>query len=375
MVETEDVNFLDYFKDIEDPRSERNQLHSVSEIFLVTLCAVVCGAEGWQDVEDYGRLKLEFLRNYLPYKNGVPSDDTLRRFFRAIDPEGFKERFVLWVKDFQELPAESIISIDGKTSRHSFDTDKAALHLMSAFASEARIVLGQEKVSDKSNEITAIPRLLEWLDLRGAIVTIDAMGCQHKIAEKIKGKKGEYVLALKGNQSTLHEDIRLFFEDEVLLRSGIESYETVDGAHGRIEMRRCSVTSKIEWLKENHPEWRSVQSIIKIESIREVKDQSTKEVRYYISSLAADAKKILRVVRSHWAIENSLHWVLDMSFGEDQSRIRKKNAPENMAIMRHVALNLLQAAKLKRQSIKRLRKMAGWDNPTLQRILNTQTFS
>jgi predicted transposase YbfD/YdcC len=374
-MEEEDVNFLDYFKDLEDPRFARNQLHSVAEILLVTLCAVICGAEGWQDVEDYGRLKLEFLRNSLPYKNGVPSDDTLRRFFRAIDPEGFNERFVRWVKNFQELPSGSIIAIDGKTSRHSFDNE-VALHLISAFASEARIVLGQEKVSDKSNEITAIPRLLEWLDLRGAIVTIDAMGCQHKIAKQITEKQGEYVLALKGNQSDLHEDIRLFFEDKALLKEAdIKTHETVDGGHGRVEARRCIVTSRIAWLKERHPQWRSVQSIIKIESKRQGTDRSTEEVRSCITSLSPDAQKILRVVRGHWGIENALHWVLDMSFGEDQSRIRKKNAPENMAIMRHVALNLLQAAKLKRQSIKRLRKMAGWDNPTLQRILNTQTFS
>lgn len=309
----------------------------------------------------------------MPYKNGVPSDDTLRRFFRAIDPKDFQNRFVSWVKDFQSTTG-NIISIDGKTSRHSFDGDKSALHMVSAFASEARIVLGQEKVSDKSNEITAIPQLLKFLDLKGAIVTIDAMGCQHKIADEIIAKDGEYILALKGNQGSLQDDVRLFFEDQELAKQfHVKEYEDVDCGHGRIETRKCYVTEKTNWLKSAHKNWKSICSIVKIHSTREFKNTKTTETRYYISSLPADPKKILSAVRKHWAIENSLHWLLDMSFGDDQSRIRKENAPENIAVCRHIALNMIQKFKTRyrRQSIKRIRKMAGWDDNILASIIST----
>ena len=362
--------FIDYFTDLSDPRCDKNKLHPMPELLFVTLCAVICGAEGWQDVEDFGHAKLAFLRRYLAYEHGIPSDDTLRRFFRAIDTDAFQQRFIQWVQDFQYLPPESVVAIDGKTSRGSFDGDKAPLHLVSAFASEARIVLGQQKVDDKSNEITAIPQLLEWLDLKGAIVTIDAMGCQHNIAGAICDQQGDYVLALKGNQGTLHEDVKRLFDNEARLkRTRTDTCETTDGGHGRIEIRRCMVTSDIDWLRRLHPAWAHLETVVKIERIRDLQGIETCEESYYISSLPARADRLLQAIRSHWGIENSLHWILDMSFGEDQSRIRKHNAPHNMAVLRHVALNLLQKAKTKRQSIKRLRKMAGWDDQILEHIL------
>jgi predicted transposase YbfD/YdcC len=377
MIKGIEEGFLDYFIGLEDPRSQRNRLYTMSEILLVTLCAAICGADGWQDVEDYGKLKIDYLREYLPYKNGIPSDDTFRRFFRSINPESFQELFRDWVKSLISTLKQKVIAIDGKSLRHSFDGQGNMLHMISAYATEARLVLAQEKVSEKSNEITAIPKLLEWLDIRGSIVTIDAMGCQYKIADKILKNEGQYIFSLKGNQGELCEDVKIYFEsDDLKLMLGLDFYEDNDKGHGRIESRKCWVSNEVSWLRDRHPQWESIQSIVRIDSTREIKTKITTETRYYISSLNESAQKILSSIRSHWAIENSLHWVLDMSFGEDQSRIRKNNAPQAMAIIRHIALNLLQLTKaqMKRQSIKRLRKMAGWDNPTLTTILN-QTFS
>jgi predicted transposase YbfD/YdcC len=359
------LEFLDFFADLEDPRIDRRKLHPMPEILLVTLCGVIAGCEGWGDIEDFGESKLEFLRRYLPYQNGVPSDDTLRRFFRAIDPKSFEKQFTAWVKSLG-LPGEMLIAIDGKTARRSYDTDNQPLHLVSAFASEARLVLGQVKVREKSNEITAIPELLEWLDIRGSTITIDAMGCQREIAKLIREKEGDYILALKGNQGQLYENVRTFFEG--MPPDEWDTAKTIDGEHGRIEERHCYVTGDIEWLTGKDL-WEGLSSIGVIESVREEKGNKTVERRYYISSLKPEAQRFLKSIRSHWGIENSLHWVLDMSFGEDQSRIRKGNAPENMAIIRHFSLNLLQKYKTGRQSIRRLRKKAGWDNTTLEGIL------
>lgn len=372
-----EVSFLDHFKDIEDPRSERNRDYTMSEILLVTLCAVISGAEGWQDVEDFGKAKIDYLRQFLPYKNGIPSDDTYRRFFRAIDPKKFQELFRTWVESLQSQMQRKLIAIDGKSSRHSFDGETEMLHMVSAYASEARLVLAQEKVSEKSNEITAIPKLLEWLDLRGTTVTIDAMGCQYAIAEQIIQKEGNYIFSLKGNQGTLCEDVTTYLSDtELKTPNNISFFKDYDKGHGRLETRQCWVTHEVRWLRERHPHWRSINSLIRIDSTREIKGKATYETRYYVSSLQETPQKILSAIRSHWAIENNLHWVLDMSFGEDQSRIRKENAPQVMAIIRHMALNLLQLTKdkMKRQSIKRLRKMAGWDDNILSSIL-TQKFS
>lgn len=371
----EESSFLDIFEGLEDPRSTRNRLYSMSEILLSTLCAAICGAEGWQDVEDFGKAKFDYLRQFLPFKNGIPSDDTYRRFFRALNPEQFQNLFREWVKRIQpEIEAE-VIAIDGKSSRHSFDDDKKMLHMISAYATGARLVLAQEKVSEKSNEITAIPTLLDWLDLKGNIVTIDAMGCQYEIADKIVNKEGNYIFSLKGNQGNLNEDVRTFMADEIVI-SALDPEIQYDKRHGRIETRTCWISQDVSWLHKRHSQWKSIQSIIRIDSVRESKENSSTETRYYIASCQLTPKKILEAIRSHWAIENNLHWVLDMSFGEDMSRIRKNNAPQIMAVIRHIALNLLQLTKdkMKRQSIKRLRKMAGWDHSLLSAIL-TQNFS
>ena len=370
-MEVAKMDFLDIFGQLDDPRIDRRKLHPMPEILLLTLCAVICGAESWDDIEMFGKSKLVFLRQYLPYEHGIPSDDTVRRFFRAIDTTQFQRLFVEWVRVWLSPEvAGNVVAIDGKTLRGSHDGGQSPIHLVSAFASEVGIILGQVKTSEKSNEITAIPELLEWLDVRGAIVTIDAMGCQKAIAEKIIDKGGDYLLALKGNQSSLHDDVRLHFEQPAptsLIR--MTRAETVDKGHGRIEVRQCRLSTDIDWLRARHPEWKNMSSIVAIDSERLIGDTTAQETRYFISSSQAPAPQILAAVRLHWGIENQLHWVLDMSFGEDQSRIRKDNAPTNVAIIRHAALNMIRQAKKKRMTIKRMRKAAGWDDSVLTDIL------
>lgn len=367
-----ETNFLDKFENIEDPRAERNQLYTLSEIILVTFLAVICGAEGWQDVENYGKAKIDYLRKYLDYTNGVPSDDTIRRLFRSVNPDTFKTIFCEWVNCIANIVDAKVIAIDGKANRRSYDDDKNMLHIVSAFATEARVVLGQEKVSDKSNEITAIPKLLELLDVKGHIITIDAMGCQYAIANKIVAKEGDYIFSLKGNQGTLSDDVTLYF-NTTNNKKALSCCTDYDKGHGRIETRECIVCNDVQWLRDMHPNWQTINSIIQINSTREFKDETktTQESRYYISSLKESTPQgALLAVRQHWGIENSLHWVLDMSFNEDYSRIRKENAPHVMAIIRHIALNLLRRCKPKRQSIKGFRKICAWDDSSLSQVIS-----
>lgn len=365
-----EVEFLDYFKEIVDHRVERQKLYTIEEILLLTFCGVISGCDSWDDLEDYGKTKLDHLRSYLPYKNGTPSDDTLRRFFRVLDPEAFEQCFMNWVKSFRIDYAEKIIAIDGKTSRRSFDGANRPMHLISAFASELGITLGQLKTEDKSNEITAIPALIDILDIEGATITIDAMGCQSKIVEKIINKKANYLIGLKGNQGTLNADVRLLFENKPK-NMVFMAAEEIDKGHGRIETRRCTVTEDIKWLQEQHPQWCGLKSIVEIDSQREIKGEIATEKRYYISSLPAEPTAILKTVRQHWGVEK-LHWILDMTFGDDQSRIRKGNAPRNMAVIKKTTLNLLSFMKksMPRLSLKRMRKKAGWDNQFLDEVLD-----
>lgn len=369
--------FLDVFGELEDPRREHRKLYPMAEILFVTLCGLICGAESWIDVETFGQAKLEFLKKYLPFENGIPSDDTFRRFFRAIDPEQFQKLFVEWIRVWLNPEvAEKVIAIDGKKLRGSHDGDKSAIHMVSAFASEAGIVLGQMKTQEKSNEITAIPELLDWIDIRGSIVTIDAAGCQKTITQKIVKGGGDYLISLKGNQGTLHEDVKLTFEQPCEQAiANLKSIETPpEKGHGRIEIRRCRVDTHIDWLRERHPQWTDLKSIVAVESERHIGDKVSTETRYFISSSTESPERLLSAVRQHWGIENKLHWVLDVSFGEDHSRIRKHHAPANIAIIRHAALNMMRTAKannpaLKRTSIKLMRKSAGWKDEALALIL------
>lgn len=361
--------FKDFLDGIDDPRINRKKLYSLSELFFLTLAALICGADGWNDIESFGREKLDYLRQFLPYTNGIPSDDTLRRFFRRLNPDAFKTCFAKWMENLGQAK-DRLISIDGKVSRHSFDGDQSPLHLVTAFASEARLVLAQQKVADKSNEITAIPELLKLLDIKGSTVTIDAMGCQRAIAEQIQLAQADYVLSLKGNQGTLHDDVMLLFQDEerVQTLAKEQKYTQVEKGHGRIETRSCTVMDMPNELKKLH-NWPGLQTVVEIESTREIKAKKTQEKRYYISSVSVGAKEMLGCVRSHWAIENSLHYVLDIAFKDDASRIRQGNGPLNLGIVKHMALNLLRQAQRPRESIQRLRKMAGWNNEKLSEIL------
>lgn len=370
-MELEDLreSFKDFSSGIPEHRLDRNKLHSIEEILFLTLTAIICGCEGWRDIERFGCAKMTFLKKVFPFAHGIPSDDTLRRFFRALDPEIFRDCFVAWVKSLN-LSETLHVAIDGKVSRRTFEGEANPLHMVSAFASDYRLVLAQEKVADKSNEITAIPKLLSLLDLPGALVTIDAMGCQREIAKKIGEKGADYIFSLKGNQGTLRQDVELIFKDSALVQELVpQSYETIDGSeHGRLEERKYRVISCPKILKDQH-KWPYLESIVEVTSVREIKGVRSQETRYYVSSLIPDAEKLGKAIRAHWSIENSLHWVLDISFRDDDSRIRRGNAPQNIAIIKHMALNLLQKAKGKRDSIKQLRKAAGWEETQLIKIL------
>jgi predicted transposase YbfD/YdcC len=372
-MEDKKCGFIDFFKEIPDHRIERRKLHSVEEILLVVFSGMIAGCDSWDDLELFGKTKLVYLREYLPYKDGAPSDDTLRRFFRALDPELFESCFIKWVRSFQMDMADKIVAIDGKTSRRSFDGENKPMHLVSAFVSELGITLGQLKTEDKSNEITAIPELLDLLDIAGAIVTIDAMGCQSKIVEKIVDKQADYLISLKGNQGKLNDDVRLLFENKPKNTVFLTETETEKG-HGRIETRQCTVTSDIAFIREQHPQWKALRSVVQIKSQREIKGEVTTEHRYYISSLEAKTDKVSNAIRQHWGVENKLHWTLDISFNDDQSRIRKGNAPRNIAIIKKTALNLMQIIKKTRPriSLKAMRKLAGWDHSFLDSVLMAQ---
>lgn len=369
--------FLYHFDPLDDPRIDRKKLYPLAEILLIVLCGSICGAQSWRDFVIFGEEKFDYLSRFLPFSHGVPSKNTFARVMSSLDPTSFKQCFIAWVQSFQSTCRE-VIAIDGKALRKSFDMalGQSAIHMVSAFATSTKLVLGQEKGSDKSNEITAIPKLLDLLAIEGAIVSIDAMGTQKNIAEKIRNKKADYVLALKGNQGQLHDDTRLFLSTEIdKLKHNKASkisdyYDESDKGHGRIEQRLCYVSDQLDWL-EQKPDWKDLKTIAMVESTVIVGNQTRTEQRYFISSLNANAKELAEAIRSHWAIENSLHWVLDVTLGEDSSRIRKDHAPENMAMVRHITLNLLQNAKkqFKDMSIKRLQKKAGWGDSTLDLIL------
>ena len=368
---TETTRFLYYFKDMPDRRQPGKVDCPLAEILLLCLMAVLAGAEAFTDIARFGEKKIELLRRFRPFENGTPSHDHLGDIFATLDAQAFQQCFVAWVAATTNTPAE-VIAIDGKTSRRSYQTkgSKDAIHMVSAFAARQRLVLGQVKVSEKSNEIIAIPALLDMMAIEGAVITIDAMGCQRKIAEKIIAKKADYILALKGNQSTLHEDIKLFVSEQKAKNfenTTISMDETVDGDHGRIETRKCTVISDVKWLQDDH-KWPGLKGIVIIESEREIAGKITREMRFYITSLVLLAHAIGPMVRAHWAIENSLHWVMDMVFRDDECRVRNKNAPANFATFRHMAYNIARKAPGK-DSIRLRRKTAAWDDDYLASLI------
>lgn len=372
------VDFLSHMSQMEDPRIERKKLYRLDEILLVMVCAVICGAESFVDISDFGKGKLDYLRRFLPFKHGVASHDTFRRVLSLLCPHAFQQCFTAWVKGLQSELA-GVIAIDGKCLRHSFDNQegKSAIYMVSAFSCANALVLGQEKVSDKSNEITAIPKLLDLLDVKGCIVSIDAIGCQKNIASQIVSKEADYVLSLKGNQGNLHKDIALFFEEQSSKNTkdhAFDYHSTTDGDHGRIETRECWSTNDIVWLNESH-QWPGLKSIAMVKSKRTIGDKETQETRYYITSLACEASAVLSAIRQYWAIENTVHWTLDVTLKEDMSRIRKGNTPQNMATIRHVTLNMIQNYKKKtNMSVRRIIKNAGWHQQFLFDVMK-QNFN
>jgi len=367
------VRFIDHFAQLPDPRVERTKLHSLSDILVITLCAVISGAEGWTDIAQYGRAKQEWLETFLDLPNGIPTDDTFRRVFARLDSKAFSRCFAKWTKAIKKRTRGQVVSIDGKCLRHSFDTaaEAAAIQMVSAWAHESRLVLAQQRVDTKSNEITAIPDLLELLDLEGCIVTIDAMGTQKKIAQQVRDKGADYVLALKGNQGLTHEEVKHFFETGMSKGFGdikVHNHNTKDYEHGRTEIRRYYQVDQIDWLLAKD-DWSGLTSIGMMQTERTEKGKTTRETHYYLSSIPAGVRRFAEAVRAHWGIENNLHWQLDISFDEDDSRIRKDRAPENFAIVRHIAINMLQQDTTSKVGVKARRKKAGWDNQYLSKIL------
>lgn len=372
MTELTKPSFIEHFKSIEDPRIMRQKQHKLDDIFFITLCAVICGCDGWVSISKFAEMKKTWFEQYLELKNGVPSHDTFGRVFSLIDPKSFQECFSNWITSVVKHALGDVISIDGKCLRGSHDkgNNKAAIHMVSAWSSANKLVIGQVKVDEKSNEITALPELLERLDIAGAVITADALHTQTKTAHLIVEKGADYVLALKGNQSNLHNDVALFFEKTpASLLKTLCHNTTVDGGHGRVEERQISVCKQIDWLLENH-NFPFLASIIRVTSKRFVKDKWSQESRYFISSIKEENAAFFgHCIRSHWGVENNLHWTLDMAFDEDHCRIRKGHSDENMSTFRHLSLNLLKEEKSAKVGIKIKRQMAGWDNEYLLKVL------
>ena len=383
----ETVVFLSYFSDLPDVRQRGKVMYPLPEVLLLCLLAVLAGAETITDIARFGEKKLALLRRFRPFEAGTPAHDHLGDILATLDAEAFQRCFVGWVAALIGVP-EGVVAIDGKTVRRSKGAAKDAIHMVSAFAARQRLVLGQVKVADKANEIVAIPKLLEMLAIEGAIVTIDAMGkagqrfrqaqpdgmarrgCQRDIAQKILDKKADYVLALKGNQGSLREDVEVLAAEQNargFADTKISRDTTVDGDHGRIETRTTTVIHDVEWLQERH-NWPGLNAVVMVESSREVSGKTEQETRFYITSLVMVAALLGPVVRSHWAIENSLHWVMDMIFRDDECRVRTDHAPANFTTIKHMAHNLLRQASTK-DSLRLRRKVAAWDDEFLASLI------
>jgi predicted transposase YbfD/YdcC len=376
--QTHGVAFLEYFSGLDDPRQSGKVLYPLDEVMLLVLCGELAGADGFVEIAGWGDINLDFLRRFLPFTRGVPSHDALNDLFNALDHEAFRDSFVVWAESLRSkqppAPVQQVIAIDGKTSRRSGDKAKgrAALHLLSAWACEQRLVLGQEAVAGKENEIVAIPRLLEMLELTGALVTIDAIGCQKAIAAAIRRKGADYLLPVKENQPALCHDIELFFTEQracAFAHCQALFHETIDNDHGRLETRRHWSTGDIAWLTERH-HWADLTSIGLIEREVERNGKCETSRHVYISSSPPDAELLARAARAHWGIENRLHWVLDVIFHDDLCRLRTGFGPQNFAVVRHIALNLLKNAKAKhKHSLNVTRKMAAWSNQFLETVI------
>lgn len=366
----------EHFSQVTDPRVDRTKEHKLIDLIAISICAVICGAEGWTDIENFGNSKLAWLKTFLELPNGIPSHDTFGRVFAKLNAEEFQRAFYEWVWAVNDLIPGQILNIDGKCLRGSQDErlGKRAIYMVSAWAAENELVLGQRKVDEKSNEITAIPELLQLLTISGCIVTIDAMGTQTHIAQTIAEGGADYVLSVKENQGHLYEDISVLFavdQAQHFKYASLEYAQTTSKDHGRIEVRECWSTSNPDYLNliRERQNWVALQSIAMVVCTRIIDGQETKRVRFYISSLPSHAKRLLHIVRTHWSIENELHWVLDVAFNEDHSRVRKDQAPENLAVLRHIALNLLKQEKTAKGGIHAKQLQAAWKEDYLLKVL------
>ena len=363
----------EYFATVTDPRVERTKLHLLMDILVVAICAVICGADTWVEMEAYGRAKEKWLRQFLALPNGIPSHDTFARVLARLKPDEMQQCFLRWMQAVSEVTQGEVVAIDGKTLRRSFDraTGKSAIHMISAWASANRLVLGQQKVDAKSNEITAIPALLQLLELKGCIVTMDAMGCQKAIVQTIIKQEADYVLTLKANHGLLYEEVQRFFawaRQRQFADVAHEEYHTLDSNHGRVEERHYWLVSDLAWLTVKS-EWAGLQSLGMVERQRTVAGKTTVELHYYLTSLAGSGQQFGEAVRTHWSGENGLHWVLDVAVQEDQSRLRRDHAAENVAVLRHLALSLLRQESTCTNGIKVKRLKAALDEDYLTRVL------
>lgn len=366
-----------HFAKLTDPRVDRTKDHLLLDIVIIAICAILAGADGWVAVEAFGRAKETWLRTFLELPNGIPSHDTFGRVFAALDPFEFEQSFLSWVQAVSAKLGGTSVAVDGKTLRRSHDKrlGKSAIHMVSAWATTQRLVLGQRKTDAKSNEISALPELLKVLAVEGCIVTVDALGCQTEIAETIVNQDADYVLAVKENQGNLHEDLKDLFDGaaEVQFRDVPHTYaRQVTKAHGRLEIRECWVISDHEYLDfvRRHESWKHLRTLIQMHTEVRRGRKTSKETRYFISSWEAPASKMLTTIREHWGIENGLHWILDVVFREDDCRVRKDHAPENLAVLRHIALNLFNRARTGKESIKTMRLRAGWDETFLAQLIS-----
>ena len=379
MSDTPIASIASHFSDLPDPRTDRHRIrHQLMDMVVIAICAVLCGADSWVTVESFGRAKFTWLSRLLQLPHGIPSHDTFSRVFGLLDSVAFERCFINWIKQVIKVTDGQVVAVDGKQLRRSYDTasDAGAIRLVSAWASSQSVTLGQQKVAAHSNEIPAIPQLLEMLTLSGCIVTTDAMGCHPQIAQQIVDCDADYVLALKANQGQLHEDVKLLFDgiaDNQLHDVQTDTVQTVDGDHGRIEVRTAISVSDAEVIAplRGSETFVNLNSVVKVIAQREHNGQTTVKVRYYISSLPGDADQLLNAIRTHWSIENCCHWVLDVAFDEDGCRIRKNNGSQNFAILRRIALNLLKGESTAKVGVAAKRLKAAWDTEYLTTVLAT----
>jgi predicted transposase YbfD/YdcC len=371
-----------HFGGLPDPRLNRTKDHDLIDLLVIAICTLLCAGESFNDMEDFGRAKQDWFKTFLGLRHGIPSHDTFNRVFAALDPKAFLDCFLRWTQSVRQAVPQEIVALDGKALRRALDKDQSVQYIVSAWAESNGLVLGQLKVADKSNEITAVPQLLRVLELSGCIVTLDAMGCQKKIAKEIVEADADYVLALKGNQEKVHEEVKSFLDatlEEKQRRrpkgaavpqaaQTLQTFETVEKDHGRLETRRYYQSDCLEWFADKG-KWEGLASVGLVESVRELDGKTTVERRYYLSSLKLDVAAFARAVRGHWGVENKLHWVLDVCFGEDQSRAREGYAAENLATLRRLALNLLKREKTKKRGIRSKMLNASWDHAYLLRLL------